>query len=225
MPKLDTKLHLEMYRRWKLWRGLPIRIKKAVHVLLAKDDIYGLEWGDPEVSPPLRYVRDHFLRPYVSPETTVVEIGPGGGRWTRYMLDAKQIYAVDYHQELLDELKSNIDSVKIVFLKNDGDNFPNVPNESVDFVFSFGTFVHLDIDIIDRYLQNIKSLLKPESNVVLQYSDKTKPLAKMNRGFSENDPDQMRNLVQSHGYYIYEEDIKTMWHSSLVRFGLRNNAT
>ena len=141
------------------------------------------------------------------------------------MLDAKQIYAVDYHQELLDELKSNIDSVKIVFLKNDGDNFPNVPNESVDFVFSFGTFVHLDIDIIDRYLQNIKSLLKPESNVVLQYSDKTKPLAKMNRGFSENDPDQMRNLVQSHGYYIYEEDIKTMWHSSLVRFGLRNNAT
>ena len=225
MPKLDTKLHLEMYRRWKLWRGLPIRIKKAVHVLLAKDDIYGLEWGDPEVSPPLRYVRDHFLRPYVSPETTVVEIGPGGGRWTRYMLDAKQIYAVDYHQELLDELKSNIDSVKIVFLKNDGDNFPNVPNESVDFVFSFGTFVHLDIDIIDRYLQNIKSLLKPESNVVLQYSDKTKPLAKMNHGFSENDPDQMRNLVQSHGYYIYEEDIKTMWHSSLVRFGLRNNAT
>ncbi len=115
--------------------------------------------------------------------------------------------------------------MRIVFLKNDGDNFPNVPNESVDFVFSFGTFVHLDIDIIDRYLQNIKPLLKPESNVVLQYSDKTKPLAKMNRGFSENDPDQMRNLVQSHGYYIYEEDIKTMWHSSLVRFGLRNNAT
>ena len=214
MPKLDTKLHLNMYRGWK--RG---------QSLLAKDEVYGLEWGDPEVVDPLRYVRDHFLRPYVSPETTVVEIGPGGGRWTRYMLDAKQIYAIDYHQELLDELKSNIDSVRIVFLKNDGDNFPNVPNESVDFVFSFGTFVHLDMDIIDRYLQNMKPLLKPESNVVLHYSDKTKPLAKMNPSFSENDPDQMRNLVQSHGYYIYEEDIKTMWHSSLVRFGLRNNAT
>lgn len=214
MPKLDTKLHLNMYRGWK--RG---------QSLLAKDEVYGLEWGDPEVVDPLRYVRDHFLRPYVSPETTVVEIGPGGGRWTRYMLDAKQIYAIDYHQELLDELKSNIDSVRIVFLKNDGYNFPNVPNESVDFVFSFGTFVHLDMDIIDRYLQNMKPLLKPESNVVLHYSDKTKPLAKMNPSFSENDPDQMRNLVQSHGYYIYEEDIKTMWHSSLVRFGLRNDVT
>lgn len=214
MPKLDTKLHLNMYRGWK--RG---------QSLLAKDEVYGLEWGDPEVVDPLRYVRDHFLRPYVSPETTVVEIGPGGGRWTRYMLDAKQIYAIDYHQELLDELKSNIDSVRIVFLKNDGDNFPNVPNESVDFVFSFGTFVHLDMDIIDRYLQNMKPLLKPESNVVLHYSDKTKPLAKMNPSFSENDPDQMRNLVQSHGYYIYEEDIGTMWHSSLVRFGLRNDVT
>lgn len=200
-----------------------MRIKKAVQVLLAKDEIYGLEWGDPEVSPPLRYIRDHFLQPYISSETTVVEIGPGGGRWTRYMLNAKQIYAVDYHQELLDELKSNFDSARIIFLKNDGDNFPNVPNESVDFVFSFGTLVHLDIDIIDRYLKNIKPLLKPESNVVLQYSDKTKPLAAMNDGFSENNPDQMRKIVQSHGYNIYEEDEKTMWHSSLLRFGLRNS--
>jgi cyclopropane fatty-acyl-phospholipid synthase-like methyltransferase len=213
-----------MLRRGKRRRSLPAWFLSAVRVLPGKDDIYGLEWGNPDAYAPLRHVRDHFLRPYVSPQTTVVEIGPGGGRWTRYMAAAKQIYAVDYHQELLDELKSNIASDNMIFVKNDGDNFPGIPSASVDFVFSFGTFVHLDRDIIDRYLYNLKPLLKPEANVVLHYADKSKLLAKINRSFSDNDRDRMRKLVLSHGYSVYEEDWKTTWGSCLVRFGPQNRA-
>jgi len=220
VPKLDTTLHLDMFRAGKRLRSLPSRIRKAFKVLRAQNDIYGLEWGDPETVEPLGYIRDHFLLPYISQNTTIVEIGPGGGRWTRYMLNAKQIYAVDYHQELLNELKSNIDATNIIYIKNNGDDFPNIPDESIDFLFSFGTFVHLDVDIIARYLQNMKRLLKHNSNVIIQYSDKTKPMGKNLVDFSENDPDKMRALVLSHGYSIFEEDVKTMWHSSIVRFGL-----
>jgi len=135
------------------------------------------------------------------------------------MLDVERLYAVDYHQELLNELKSNFDTDNFVYIKNNGDDFPNIPNASVDFVFSFGTFVHLDLDIIDRYLRNMKELLKEGASAVIQYSDKTKPLGEQNAGFSENDPERMRELITSHGYSIYEEDVKTMWHSSIVRFG------
>jgi len=221
MPKLNTTLHIDMFRDGKRRRNLSSRIWKAIEILRAKEDLYGLEWGDPETMPPLSYVRDHFLTPYIiSPNTTLVEIGPGGGRWTRYMLNAKQIYAVDYHQDILNELKSNFSKTNITYVKNNGDDFPNIKAGSVDFLFSFGTFVHLDIDIIDRYLRNMKPLLHRDSNVVIQYSDKTKPLGKNNGAFSENDPDVMRELVLSHGYAIYEEDLKTMWHSSIVRFGL-----
>lgn len=221
MPKLDTMLHVEMLRDGKRQRTLGKRIKRAVKALMAKNDVYGLEWGDPEQSPPLRHVLDHFLRPYVAETSVIVEIGPGGGRWTRYLLPAKQIYAVDYHQELLDELRSNFaSSGKLIFVKNDGDNFPGVPEKSVDFIFSFGAFVHLDLDIIDRYLGNMKPLLKPSSNVVIHYSDKTKPLGQKNEGFSDNDPERMRRLVESHGYQVLEEDTGTMWHSSIIRFGL-----
>jgi cyclopropane fatty-acyl-phospholipid synthase-like methyltransferase len=220
MPKLDTTTHLDMFRGGKEQRSLRSRIRKAIEILVGKDDVYGLEWGDPETNPPLRYVRRHFLSPYVSPDTTLVEIGPGGGRWTRYMLDARKIYAVDYYQEILNELKSNVAAAHITYIKNHGDDFPGIPDGTVDFVFSFGTFVHLDVDIIGHYFQNLKALLKKHSNVVIQYSDKTKPLARANEGFSENDPDRMRDLVLSHGYCIYEEDVKTLWHSSIVRFGL-----
>jgi ubiquinone/menaquinone biosynthesis C-methylase UbiE len=221
MPKLDTTLHLDMYRAGKKKRTLPARIKQALKVLFAIGNVYGLEWGDPETNPPLAYVRDHFLLPYVTQETTALEIGPGGGRWTRYMLGVKRLYAVDFHQELLNELKSNFSPKNLTFVKNNGNDFPGMPNESIDFIFSFGTFVHLDVEIIDQYLRNMKTLLKPSSNVVIQYSDKSKPLGKSNKGFSQNDPDTMRRLVSSHGYFIYEEDIKTLWHSSVIRFGTR----
>ncbi|MDH3346598.1 MAG: class I SAM-dependent methyltransferase [Desulfobulbaceae bacterium] len=219
MPDLNTNIHLDMFAAGKRKRSFAARLKKAIMVLRGKDDIYGLEWGDPETNPPLQYVRDHFLLPYISADKTVVEIGPGGGRWTRYMLSAKRIYAVDYHPEILNELKANITTTNIVPVTNSGDDFPSIPEGSIDFLFSFGTFVHLDLDIIDRYLKNIKPLLKAEGEVVIQYADFTKPLAQTNEGFSNNDPDKMRQLVKSHGYVIKEEDVKTMWHSSIIRFG------
>jgi hypothetical protein len=219
MPKLDTSLHLDMLRMGKR-RGLASRLGIAAKALFGPDPIYGMEWGNPENSPPLGYMRDHFLKPYINPGATIVEIGPGGGRWTRYMLSARHIYAVDYHQELLDELRSGFNRPDITFVKNGGDDFPGVPDGAADLVFSFGCFVHLDIDIIERYLANMRRLLKPESNVVLHYADKTKPLARSNIGFSNNDPETMRALVLRQDYSIREEDTVTMWHSAIVRFGL-----
>ena len=210
MPKLDTTLHLDMYRRGKQLRAKGERA-----------DIYGLEWGDPEVMPELQHVRDHFLRRYITADTTALEIGPGGGRWTRYMLAAKHIIAVDFHRELLDEVQRNVSHPNMTLITNNGDDFPGVADHSVDFIFSFGTFVHLDIEIIDRYLGNMKRVLRPESNVVIQYADKTKPAAQQNQTFSDNDPSRMRALAVSHGYAVIEEDLKTLWHSSIIRFGHR----
>jgi SAM-dependent methyltransferase len=218
MPSLTTMLHLDMLRNRQ--RGLIGRLRRARDAFRAQN-IYGLEWGDPERDEPLKYIKGHFLTPYVTPNTTVLEIGPGGGRWTRYLLAARLVYAVDYHQQLLDELAVNFRADKLISIKNNGTDLPGVPAESIDFVFSFGVFVHLDLDLIDAYLRSLKSVLKCGGSVVVQYADKTKPLAKLNNGFAENTPEQMRKLILSHGYRIEEEDTGTMWHSSIVRFTTR----
>jgi ubiquinone/menaquinone biosynthesis C-methylase UbiE len=207
-----------MHEKSKKNRELVIRLKSAFKMVFSSGKIYGLEWGDPETVPPLGYVRDHFLKPYLSPVATVLEIGPGGGRWTRYMLGVKKIYAVDYHIELLNELKKRVGRKNIEFIHNNGFDFPGVPDQAIDFLFSFGTFVHLDLDIIQQYLENMQRILKPAGVVVLQYSDKNKPLAKANIGFSENTPELMRQLVLKSGFKIQEEDTMTLWHSSIIRF-------
>jgi hypothetical protein len=46
----------------------------------------------------------------------------------------------------------------------------------------------------------------------------TKIMARENKGFSQNTPPEMRRMVLDAGYCILEEDLTTMWHSSLVRF-------
>lgn len=208
MPQLTTKLHLDMLQR--------ARERGWVSI----DRLYGLQWGDPE-SPAetgLRAIRDHWLAPYVDPAKTGLEIGPGGGRWTRYLLGFGRLYVVDYHAELLAELRRNFAQSHIVEILNNGTDFPGVPAASVDFVFSFGVFVHLDLDLIRAYLANLHGIIRPETQIVIQYGDKDKPRAQQNRGFSDNDPRRMREAVETSGYRILEEDTTSLDHSAIMRF-------
>ena len=64
----------------------------------------------------------------------------------------------------------------------------------------------------------MKSIMRPGGNIVIQYADKTKILGQMNDGFSDNFPEKMRKMVTDCGYKIVEEDLTTLWHSSIIRF-------
>jgi Methyltransferase domain len=206
MPDLSTNLHLDMLADAKRL-GQP-----------EKQGLYGLHWGDPQELGWLRTVRDEFLLPFVHPDRHGVEIGPGGGRWTRYMLTFGRLYVVDFHQQLLDELARNFRMPTLILVKNNGTDFPGIPERSIDFVFSFGVFVHLDLAIIERYLQSLHEIIGSRGQIVLQYSDKTKPEGAANASFGFNDPETMRALLGKYGYRIVREDVVTLPHSSIVQF-------
>lgn len=218
MPGLDNPLHLDMLRHSRARKPTLIRVAKAVKRAIFSEGIYGLDWGDVEFVEPLRFVRDRYILPYVNPNHVAVEIGPGGGRWTRYLLGFGKLYAVDYYTELIRELQKNFRRPNVEFIKNNGADFLGIPPESVHYVFSFGCFVHLDAPLIEGYLQNLRRILRPASNVVIQYSDKSKVMAQLNTGFSDNTPERMRQMVLCAGFKILEEDLTTMWHSSIIRF-------
>jgi ubiquinone/menaquinone biosynthesis C-methylase UbiE len=205
MPDLSTEIHLNM---------LTNSIKRGE----TEENVYGMHWGDPKEKPFLAFVRDFWCVPYVKPEHTAIEIGPGGGRWTRHLLGFEKLYAIDYHQELLDELGSKFKTPNLELIKNSGSDFPGVPDRSVDFIFTFGVFVHLDVQIIASYLSSIKRVLKPGGNVVIQYSDKTKRQAARNDGFSNNTPAVMRSMVLREGFFILEENLTVLPHAGLIRF-------
>src|SRR5713226_3138814 len=120
-------MHLDTLRRFRRSQSFPSRLYRKIREALSSKDIYGLEWGDPETVEPLQFIKDRWVIPYVRPDHIAVEIGPGGGRWTRYLLGFRRLYVVDYYQEVLAELRRNFDRPNMVFLHNAGTDFPGIP--------------------------------------------------------------------------------------------------
>lgn len=219
MPDLTTTLHTDMLRDSRRRHSLPRRLYRGLRSALTNNGhVYGVEWGDPETVEPLRHVKDHWLLPYVNRQHTALEIGPGGGRWTRYLRGFGRLYVVDYYPEVLAEARRNIPGEHITWIANGGTDFPGVPERSIDFLWSFGCFVHLEVPLIQAYLDAMRPILAPGAQVVLHYSDKRKPIAAGNRGFVPTTPELIRALVEEAGYRVLAEDPYTMWHSGLIRF-------
>jgi len=206
MPSLTSKIHVKMLASAHR-RGTT-----------SEQKIYGIEWGDPDKDWALKLVREQFLKPFIDPSQRALEIGPGGGRWTRYLLSFREVVVVDKHRELLDELQSKFHLPHLIPVLNNGTDFPGVEPDSVDFVFSFGVFVHLDPWIIEAYLKALRTIVRPSANVVIQYSDMRKKGARKQSGFSDNDPERMRKMVDTAGFTILEENVTALFHSAIMRF-------
>lgn len=211
MPEIGSPIHVRMLERSRQ-RGE------------TETGAYGLCWGDPERLSSLGHVRDHWCAPFVKPTSTILEIGPGGGRWTRYMLGCRHLYAVDFHQELLDELAAKFRVEHLSFIKNDGDNLPGIDNDSIDFAFTFGVFVHLELHTIDAYMAEIFRVLKPGGDAVIQFSDKSKPQGRDNPSFSDNSPSKMRRMAIDQGFIILAENVTLLPNAGMMHLTKRDDA-
>ena len=167
----------------------------------------------------LSVVVKRYIEPHVTPQSVVLEIGPGGGRWTQYMLNAKEVVIVDLNPEFFDYLKDRFkeDPCQFRFYRTSGFELVGIASDSVDFIFTFGTFVHIDPSGIDAYLGHIKRVLKPGALAVIQYADKRKTVARLNPGFSSMDQAKMENLVFRHGLRMLEHNLTLLNHSNIVK--------
>lgn len=178
---------------------------------------YGYQWGDPDELPFLVVVRDQWLLPLLSPRKTVLEIGSGGGRWTRYLLPAQRLYCVDVNPEMFHYLLERLGPrANLSFVRTAGTDLPGIEPRSIDLVFTFGTFVHLEAELIDAYLRSIRTVIRPDGDVLLHYSDKEKPAAAENQGFAHTTTRVMEDLLAENGYTIVRHGTDFLPHSNIV---------
>ncbi len=96
------------------------------------------------------------------PTGTILEIAPGFGRWTHYLKDyCEKLLVVDKSSECIEACRERFaaDSRVRCYL-NDGRSLSMIPDSSVDFVFSFDSFVHPDREIVEAYLRELGTKLK-----------------------------------------------------------------
>ena len=112
------------------------------------------------------------IRDYL-PVGTILEIAPGFGRWTHYLKDyCKELWIVDRIDECIEACRQRFaaDS-RVRCYVNDGRSLPMIPDDSIDFVFSFDSLVHTKRDVVDAYLRELGAKLKIGGTGFLHHSN------------------------------------------------------
>ncbi len=199
------------------------------------EEFYGRRWGDPNQWLPsyllayllgkvrgpgdLRRVAREFVRPFVRPDSVALEIGPGGGRWTEILLPCREIFLVELNPEFFPYLKGRFPQAveRLRFYQTEGYELNGVECSAVDFVFSFGTFVHIEAEGIAGYLSEIERVLVTRGTAVIQYSAKDKQRARSIDGFADMDASRMEDLARSSRLQIVRHDTELLDHSNIIQ--------
>jgi SAM-dependent methyltransferase len=107
------------------------------------------------------------------PASTILEIGPGYGRWTHYLKDhCDRLWVIDRAEECIDACRSRFASdPRVTGYVNKGGSLAMLPDDSVDFVFSFDVFVHIKREVVEEYLRELAKKLKPGGKGFIHHSN------------------------------------------------------
>ena len=188
-----------------------------LHRMRGKSELYGAGHGSPETSHVLRQVFDEWVAPFVSPDRTVVEVGSGGGRWSRYLVASQRLFCVDISAVMLEELQERLgSSPSLQCIQTDGTALPGIEPLSVDYGFSFDTFTHLELEVFESYLRSMKPLLKPSADVVLHYANQDLKGARKRPYYGDADPRRVESMVRVLGYEVVQHDTGLFSDSALI---------
>jgi SAM-dependent methyltransferase len=114
------------------------------------------------------YPRLHRLLPV----RTALEIAPGFGRWTRFLIDACEHYTgIDLSRVCVDHCRHRFaDCDHATFVQNDGLSLAAAPG-GLDFVFSFDSLVHCEVDVFAAYIPQLLAKLSETGIVFLHHSN------------------------------------------------------
>jgi SAM-dependent methyltransferase len=124
------------------------------------------------------------IKPWVTRNSTVLEIGPGRGGWTKCILtcEPRHVCCLDAlpadHNHFWEYLHYP-ENVRYYQVSDFECN--ELPDDTFDFLFSFGCFCHISRGGIERYLKNLHRKLRPGAHAFVMISDYDKYNAAMNR--------------------------------------------
>lgn len=107
------------------------------------------------------------------PAENVVEIAPGYGRWTEYLRrEAENLVGIDLSPRCVQACRERFAAYPgLQFRETDGSTLTGVEDDSIDFVFSFDSLVHVEADAVEGYVGEIRRVLRPTGAAILHHSN------------------------------------------------------
>ena len=158
-----------------------------------RDTIYGDGlWGPSEA---LRAELVAWIAGAALSGLTALEIGCGGGRWTRYYCDRVALaWLVDGTPAAEQAVLAHC-AGPLKFLVSMEGNLPEIADGSVDWCWSFDTFVHFHPELFDRYVQEISRVLRPGGLLHLHYAVEWPGMTHDQTCFLYRDPGEVEAML------------------------------
>ncbi len=106
---------------------------------------------------------EQVLNRYMPESGVILEIGPGGGRWTEHLVQRTGEYVgVDVSTSAIQCCEARFSEFPDAkFLVGSGSDLRGVPDSSIDGIWSFDVFVHINKVDVARYAQEFARVMKP----------------------------------------------------------------
>lgn len=146
-------------------------------------------------------VIESILKKHVPAGGYVVEIGPGGGRWTGHLIErADSLLGVDISESCVQVCHEKFASTgKVTFAVGSGNDLSGVADSSVDTLWSFDVFVHINQAEVERYADEFRRVFKPGAVGIIHHGSVGGTLGGWRSNLTH---DAMLNLLKQRGFEI-----------------------
>ncbi len=168
-PALDIRIK-NIERKYNLPGINCAEINKAIWNTWTWEKEYGDEWTWSE-GWKQSLISDVILK-NIQPGKSVLEIGPGAGRWSSTLQKiSKRLVLVDISEECIRKCRQlffNYDNVS--YFVNNGSDLNFIKNDSIDYIWSFDVFVHITPADTALYLNEFQRILKKGGRGIIHHA-------------------------------------------------------
>ena len=116
------------------------------------------------------------MMPSMHAGQNILEIGAGRGRWSAILAPiAAKLHLTDLCESNINFLKKRFSThSNIEYICTDS-KLHGIPDSSVDFIWSFDVFVHVELSDIQPYAPELRRVLKQGGSCILHHADGSRP--------------------------------------------------
>lgn len=194
-------------------RSLEIKRKLPGDNTIARNYAAWQEWNwdhkGEEWTPSLEWKQsliDEVLLRYIEPGKTVVEIGPGAGRWTEPLQKiARRLVIVDLSERCIELCKQRFAGCdNTEFYVNDGRNLSFLSSDSLEFIWSFDVFVHINVWDTEEYVKEFSRILRNGGRGVVHHPKEGRPYE--DKGWRSNTTAKLfSEMLERHGLKLIQQ--------------------
>lgn len=173
----------------------------------------GDEWTDQAAYCRMEYavwkqdIVDALILPHTAVHSTVLEVAMGHGRWTPFLAqNVRRYIGVDFSPSCVNYCREHFGKfANVTFYNTNGRTLSVLPKASVQFIWSFDSFVHIEPDITELYMAEFARVLSSGGRCSIHHPGTPCAAQRAKGGRSQLTAVRFARIASAHGFRMVSQ--------------------